>query len=265
MPRYDPLEQWRDWVGDRRAERIGARADARRDSLEPLGEAELLARRRALQAAFAPPDRAAARRALSLEWNVTMLEVSAAEAWRDVGRLEDKAATCKRRRRSELLQAAAVIHDRIAAEDSVREQLLRNDDRLAARALLDTWMDGHVEQAAELVAVDRHLAARLHRRIADDVDRAVLDPPDYVRAAIGAAPERSAPEHDEWVTLTSALVHDHHAAASRDAGYEPPPRGPREQRSVDRRIQGLRALRGLEPANAGKAIEPVSAGPDLGL
>jgi hypothetical protein len=264
VPRYDPLDQWREWVGDRRAERIGARADALRDRLEPLGEADLLTRRRALQAAFAPPDRAAARRALSLERDVTTLEETAAEARRDVARLEQEAAVRKGRRRSGLLKAAAVIHDRIAAEDSVREQLLQSDGRLPASELLDAWMERHVEQAAELVAVDRHLSARLHRRIANDADRAVLDPPDYVRMVIGAAPEPSAPEHDQWVTLASALVHDEHAAASCAAGYEPPPRDPREQRSLDERIQSLRA-RGLEPADAGKAIEPVSAGAELDL
>jgi len=266
VPRRDPLEAWRERVGDARAQRIGERADELRDHLAEFDDGKLLALRRKLTAALRPPDRAMARQALSLEHDVARLEVSANEARRNVAGLTAAAATKPKRRRravseaagaatkakprkGALLEAAAVIQDRIADEDSARDRLLRTDDRLPARKRLDTWMNRHTERAAQLVAVDRHLSERLHRQIASEVDHAVLDPPDYVRTAIGSAPAPSAPEHDEWVALTSTLVYDHHvAAASRAAGYEPPRRDPREHRELAARVQSLRARRELEPA-----------------
>jgi len=251
VPRRDPLEAWREWLGDRRAERIGERAGELRDQLAELDDGQLLARRRKLTAALKPPDRAMARQALSLEDDVAKLDVSVSEARRDVAALQADAATTKPRRgeRVALKKAAAVIQDRIVYAESARDRLLRTDDRLPARNRLDTWMKRHTEQAAQLVAVDRHLSERLHSRIAGEVDRAVLDPPDYVRTAIGSAPAPSAPERSEWVALTSTLAYDHHVAAtSRAAGYEPPRRDPREQRELAARVRSLRAQRGLEPA-----------------
>ena len=205
VPRRDPLESWREWVGDRRAERIGERAGELRDQLKGLDDIQLLALRRKVTAALKPPDLAMARQALSLEQDVTRLEVSVTEARRNVaalqagdatqprGRARARSAgaagrpargwTRARHRRLAALKAAAVIQDRIVVEESARDRLLRTDDRLPARNRLDAWMNGHTGQAAQLVAVDRHLSERLHSRIAGEVDRAVLDPPDFVCTA----------------------------------------------------------------------------------
>ncbi|HMJ04108.1 MAG TPA: hypothetical protein VK506_14295, partial [Conexibacter sp.] len=234
VPWRDPLERWRETLGDWRAERIGERADERRDRLGRNDHHQLLAYRRVLQATFAPPDRATARQALSLERDVARLEERANVARRDAARLEDEAPfRRKRRERTQFLETAAVIRDRIAAEESLRDQMLHTDARLPARDSLDAWMSSHTEKAAELVAVDRILSRRLHRTIVAAVDRATHEAPDYVRTAIGDPPEPSAPEHDEWVALTSALVHDHHVAAAHAAGFEPFTRSPREHRELD--------------------------------
>jgi hypothetical protein len=264
-PHEDPLELWRECVGDRRAHRIGERADELSDRLAALDDVQLLARRRALTGAFRPPDRAAARQALSLERDVAGLEESANVARRNAVALQRDAAGLARRERANALQAITVMQRRIVQQDSERARLLQTDDRRRARNRLDDWMNTHTEQAAQLVAVDRHLAGRLYRRVASDVDRAVLDTPDHPRTTIGGAPNPSAGVRDEWAALTSRLVSDQHlAAAGRAASTDPRLRAPRKQRELDARAQSPRAQRRLEQKGRESTIEEASVGMELG-
>lgn len=262
MPRKrDPVEAWRQRVGDRRADDIGERANELGDHLAALEDSELLGRRRALTARFVPPNRAEVFQALSLEREVTRLEESANAARRDVAALHAEGARLRRSQMPQVWRAVAVIERRIADGESARDRLLRADDRLPAKQGLDAWMGRHLEQVAQVVAIDRQLTENLHEWIARDIDCAVLDPPDYIRTAIGGAPQ-TAREHSEWVELTSAVVREHHVAtANRAAGYELQPGDGREQRRLDERLRSWRERHGLAPTAQDMTIETASPAP----
>jgi hypothetical protein len=238
LPWPDPVERWRKLVGDRRAERIGARADQLGEQVSKVSFEELILERRALRAKFTSGDSVVARRALSLERDLDKHEEEMYRAHRDIASLQADAARAGAPERARLIQAVNTIERRIALDEIVHHAMRTNDRRRAARDRLDSWMIENGEQVVRMVAIDREALNRLYRRSETVVARARDDPPDYVRNAIGKAPQASSPEHDAWVATTRRLVYAHHAeAANRAAGYELVLPDARERRALEATIE----------------------------
>jgi conjugative relaxase-like TrwC/TraI family protein len=165
------LDRHRNVLGDLRADRLAAMADAQREDVRGLGTGALREAAMAIGDPFLRLDRDGARATLRIERDKEVVNerVDAAEA--EAQQLEAQAEQTPRRRgRSTLLDAAGAQRE-LASRDLDRLGALHDDETdLRERGRhLDGWWDEHAEDAARRLAIDDELARR------EELDRALED------------------------------------------------------------------------------------------
>jgi conjugative relaxase-like TrwC/TraI family protein len=159
--------------------------------------------------ALAGLDRQASHQAVRLEEEHAHHTVSAHNQAARAAELEMQAATIGWRHRHEreqlrhdaaLQRQHAERHESDASRTELELQRLRATGRHP-----DDWLKHHAHDLVVQLAADAELERRQEQRIADQVERAVAQPPEHIRNAIGERPLSDAALAGQWERLTRRI------------------------------------------------------------
>jgi conjugative relaxase-like TrwC/TraI family protein len=157
----DPLEAFRDLLGDARLERIAARAEAVADDVAVLDGAALREARDAGRAALVHLHRPAAlevRRIEHSERTVAERIDAGQGAARRLEAEQDASRWLDRRRRQDLREAAAAYHDAVDKDRGVLDVLVERERELREAGVHpEDWLRDHGDAFARGIAAQRRL------------------------------------------------------------------------------------------------------------
>ncbi len=119
---------------------------------------------------------------------------------------------------------------------------------------MDDWIAQHANQAAVWLAAEQELARRREIAVADQVDRAVIDPPAHVRDVIGDPPELASAHRPEWESLARRLEHARLITQATIADGSDADPDPAARHDVERRVRHLRENLGFAPASRSRDL-----------
>jgi conjugative relaxase-like TrwC/TraI family protein len=156
-------------------------------------------------------DRKAAHQAVRLEEEHAHHTESAGNQAARAAELEAQAATFGRRHRHEREQlrhdaALQRQHAERHTSDASRIELELRRLRAAGRHP-DEWLRQHAHDLVVQLAAEAELGRRREAQIADQVERAVAQPPEHIRNMIGERPTSHPELADQWERLTRRIEH----------------------------------------------------------
>jgi hypothetical protein len=253
MPPPDPLARHRDVLGEAHSRRLETQAGALAGRAAGQDRDVLIGLRDRAAPAWERLDRAGARETRSLQQDRMLAEARAADAVAAADELDRRADEVRglgSRSERRVIEQAAEVQRRIAeTEQDKALRLGRVEEQLHAEGRhLGDWIAQHANQAAVWLAAEQELARRRELAVADQVERAVTDPPEQIRDQIGEPPDVSSPHRPAWEGLVRRLEHDRLArqAAITDGSEPESERDRGEERDLVRRVRDLRADLGLQ-------------------
>jgi conjugative relaxase-like TrwC/TraI family protein len=251
----DPLEPYRQLLGQRRARLIEERARSLQQTMQTDDLGKLLELRGGLVGAFNELDPLGARETLALErleGRRETIEERAREANEQANLLDARAQSGRHVRRTERRQLAeaADAQRRLAARDhAALERLVQTERELREQGgRIEEWITRHGDSAARAVAVERELETRRQLTNAAVAEWAVIDPPQRLRELLGPPPPKhAAQDRTEWETLIRELERDRLNAGPQGGGRASGHEHQRRQAELMARVSEFLEWRGLKP------------------